>query len=128
MSVDVGSSSRPKPVSQVLPRNKSWKPRPECCICRIPQRIRKVRQDAYTPQVISIGPFHYGKKNLRDMENLKKRLVSKFFERTTDEKRKEVLAFIRAQEQKIPNSYAGPCKLGSPEYTEMILHDAIFII
>ncbi len=47
--------------------------REECCIYTVPHLIRKVNDDAYTPNLISIGPFHHDKGNLRNMENLKKR-------------------------------------------------------
>ena len=41
--------------------------RPECCIYRVPQKLRKVNEDAYAPMLISIGPFHQGKENLKKM-------------------------------------------------------------
>ncbi|KAB1225068.1 hypothetical protein CJ030_MR1G005403 [Morella rubra] len=47
--------------------------RPECCIYRVPKKLRKVNKDAYTPKLISIGPLHHRRKELRDMENLKVR-------------------------------------------------------
>ncbi|XP_031272556.1 UPF0481 protein At3g47200-like [Pistacia vera] len=103
-------------------------PGPECCIYRVPKRIRKVNEEAYTPQVISIGPFHYGKKELEDMEKQKGRYVRAFFKRTTCKKHEQVLAFVRDHEQQIRNCYAETCKLQSREYVMMILHDAIFII
>ncbi|KAL2346742.1 hypothetical protein Fmac_000742 [Flemingia macrophylla] len=31
----------------------------ECCIYRVPFHIRKLNEDAYTPDVVSIGPFHH---------------------------------------------------------------------
>ncbi|XP_062177918.1 uncharacterized protein LOC133882718 [Alnus glutinosa] len=33
---------------------------PECCIYKVPSDLRKMNEEAYTPQVISIGPFHHG--------------------------------------------------------------------
>lgn len=44
---------------------------PECCIYRVPQNIRNVNEDAYTPKEISIGPFHHGKENLKKNEEMK---------------------------------------------------------
>ncbi|CAL2234810.1 unnamed protein product [Prunus armeniaca] len=35
-----------------------------CCIYRVPERLRLVNENAYTPQVVSIGPLHHGKKGL----------------------------------------------------------------
>ena len=45
----------------------------ECCTYRVPQRLRQVKEEAYTPKLISIGPFHHDKEELRDMEALKLR-------------------------------------------------------
>ena len=43
----------------------------ECRIKRIPDHLRKVNEQAYTPTIISIGLFHYYNKNLRTMEKFK---------------------------------------------------------
>ena len=48
---------------------------PSCCIYKVPERLRCVNEKAYTPQVVSIGPIHHGKKGLEDMEEHKKRKV-----------------------------------------------------
>ena len=45
--------------------------RPECSIYRVPLELRRVNSDAYTPMLISIGPFHRKDGNLKNMENLK---------------------------------------------------------
>ena len=42
----------------------------ECCIYRVPNSFRKVRPEAYTPQLISIGPLHYGDAKLQIMREL----------------------------------------------------------
>ena len=46
---------------------------PECCIYRAPKRLRNINKEAYTPKLISIGPFHLGDPELREMEMLKVR-------------------------------------------------------
>ncbi|XP_031271972.1 UPF0481 protein At3g47200-like [Pistacia vera] len=99
-----------------------------CCIYRVPKHIRKVNEEAYTPQIVSIGPFHYGKEELEFTEKQKGRYVREFSRRTTDEKCEQVLAFVKYNEKRIRNSYAETCKLESHEYVKMILRDAIFII
>ena len=47
-------------------------PSPECCIYRVPERSWKLHRKAFTPRVVSIGPFHHGKENLKAMEDQKK--------------------------------------------------------
>ncbi|XP_031273365.1 UPF0481 protein At3g47200-like [Pistacia vera] len=100
----------------------------DCCIYRVPTRIRKVNEETYTPQAISIGPFHHQKTELGIMENLKEGYVDHFFSRTTLEKREKVLAFIQEHELKIRDCYSEPCTLNNDDYVTMILRDAIFII
>ena len=48
---------------------------PECCIYRVPKNLRQINKEAYSPKLISIGPFHHGKDEVRDMEKLKVRYL-----------------------------------------------------
>ena len=54
----------------------------ECCIYRVPHEIRKLNQAAYTPKVVSIGPFHHGDTKLLEMEGHKRVYCLKFIERS----------------------------------------------
>ncbi|CAL2240903.1 unnamed protein product [Prunus armeniaca] len=55
------------------------------CIYRVPNKLRKVNEAAYTPQLISIGPFHHGKPELKDMENHKRIYCENFFTGTINQ-------------------------------------------
>ncbi|CAL8121106.1 unnamed protein product [Prunus armeniaca] len=55
------------------------------CIYRVPSKLRKVNEAAYTPQLLSIGPFHHGKPELKDMETHKKIYYENFLARWTIE-------------------------------------------
>ena len=72
----------------------------ERCIYRVPQRLRQVKQEAYTPKLISIGPFHHGKEELRDMETLKLRYYIEFCRRTEKEPQ-DIARVVANREQKI---------------------------
>jgi hypothetical protein len=65
-------------ITEMLERSEPPPLSPECCICRVPHVIRKLNEEAYTPQVISIGPFHHGNKILETMEMVKVRYFKKF--------------------------------------------------
>ena len=39
-----------------------------CRIYKVPYYLRKVNKDAYTPQVISIGPIHHDEERFQTME------------------------------------------------------------
>ncbi|KAJ4705211.1 hypothetical protein OWV82_022019 [Melia azedarach] len=103
-------------------------PQPECCIYKVPKDLRKIKEDAYTPQVISIGPLHHGKEELSDMEKQKIRLKREFIKRITKKTWQELITFIEMQEQYIRNCYEEMPKFKKLEFVRMILYDAIFII
>jgi hypothetical protein len=42
-----------------------------CCIYRVPNKLRQVNKEAYTPKLVSIGPFHHGLEELKGMEKQK---------------------------------------------------------
>ncbi|KAG2669217.1 hypothetical protein I3760_14G024200 [Carya illinoinensis] len=100
---------------------------PECCIYRVPKKLRKVNKDAYTPKLVSIGPLHHCKRELKDMEKQKLRYLKEFCDRTK-KKQEDLALIIREKEVKIRHCYAEPSRLGSREFVNMILMDGIFII
>jgi hypothetical protein len=53
----------------------------ECCIYRVPNSLRDRNPEAYTPQLISIGPFHHNDERLETMETLKRRYQGEFLKR-----------------------------------------------
>ncbi|KAH1128269.1 hypothetical protein GLYMA_06G304800v4 [Glycine max] len=54
----------------------------ECCIYKVPLSIRRHNEEAYTPEVVSIGPFHHGHPHLQDMEKHKLFYSKAFLKRT----------------------------------------------
>jgi hypothetical protein len=64
------------------------------CIYRVPKQLRKVNEEAYTPKLVSIGPFHHihrksdkekYKLDLKDMEEHKLKYLDDFLKRTKRE-------------------------------------------
>ncbi|XP_019088326.1 PREDICTED: uncharacterized protein LOC104721636 isoform X2 [Camelina sativa] len=45
-----------------------------CCIYKVPNKLRILNPDAYTPRLVSFGPLHHGKEELQAMEEHKYRL------------------------------------------------------
>ncbi|KAH8484601.1 hypothetical protein H0E87_028908 [Populus deltoides] len=102
-----------------------------CCIYRVPNSFRKVRPEAYTPKLISIGPLHRGDERLKDMEEQKLRYFKGFSERNGMDKKKieDLLIIIQDKEPCIRASYSENfSEITSSEFIEMILLDAVFII
>ncbi|XP_059435364.1 UPF0481 protein At3g47200-like [Corylus avellana] len=100
---------------------------PECCIYRIPKQLRMVKVEAYTPKLVSIGPFHHRAAELKDMEKHKQRYLKHFLTRAWKSE-EDLLKFIKDREVKIRHSYSEDCELESGNFVQMILLDAIFII
>ena len=65
-------------------RNLSYYNLCEWSIYKVPSRLRELNKDAYTPRVVSIGPFHSGQEKLEDMEVHKTRYMRSLINRTTD--------------------------------------------
>ncbi|KAL6289832.1 hypothetical protein ACE6H2_007342 [Prunus campanulata] len=115
-------------TSRARSEQKSYEPQlpDKWCIYRVPKKLRKTNEAAYTPQLLSIGPLHHGKSELKDMETYKKMYYEKFCERCT--KRKDKLyGFIGDRKKSILHCYAGTTELGY-NIVDVILVDACFII
>ncbi|XP_021800110.1 UPF0481 protein At3g47200-like isoform X3 [Prunus avium] len=76
-----------------------------CCIYRVPERLRRVSEKAYTPQVVSIGPLHHGKEGLKAMEDHKKRYLQDYIRRTRVSLA-DYVQKVKAQEAKLRSCYA----------------------
>ncbi|KAH1151673.1 hypothetical protein GYH30_045257 [Glycine max] len=103
------------------------------CIFRVPPAIRENNPKAYTPQMVSIGPFHKardaGKEDsiFESMEELKENYLKAFLNRT----QVPVGTFVdklQKSEDKIRRCYAVHIKYKSDDFLKMILIDACFII
>ncbi|TKY46104.1 UPF0481 protein [Spatholobus suberectus] len=103
------------------------------CIYRVPHRIRETNPKAYTPRIVSIGPFHkardVGKVDniLESMEELKMKYLKGFLYRTQIPIRQFVDELKRLEES-IRSCYAAPIEYNSDDFLKMILIDACFII
>ncbi|XP_043712589.1 UPF0481 protein At3g47200-like [Telopea speciosissima] len=102
------------------------------CIYRVPQYLR-VGDDygkadkAFVPQIVSLGPYHHGRKNLRDMDRHKWRSLHQILKRTHQDV-KLYLDSIREVEEKARACYEGPIPLSSNEFVEMMVLDGCFVL
>uniref|UniRef100_A0A2N9H9K3 Uncharacterized protein n=1 Tax=Fagus sylvatica TaxID=28930 RepID=A0A2N9H9K3_FAGSY len=104
--------------------------RPECCIYKVPKRLREVKKEAYAPKLISIGPVHRHNKelNLEEMEMLKLKYFKEFFDRTS-KVQKDFANIVEENKGKIRHCYEASIKMPDDKaFKEMILLDSIFII
>ncbi|XP_062082822.1 UPF0481 protein At3g47200-like [Humulus lupulus] len=104
---------------------KKWS---ECVIYRVPRKLRKVNESTFTPQLVSIGPFHHGRNELKGMEPHKEKYLDDFCKRT--ERTKEDLGnFVRDHSTEILAAYAGTIEeIPLQVFDQMILRDSCFIL
>jgi len=100
---------------------------PKCCIYRVPHDLRRLNEEAYTPQFISIGPFHHRDKRLKTMEKLKVRYFKQFVKKATLNVKK-LVGIVRDKEGDVRRCYAESIQLSSDDCVKLILVDASFII
>ncbi|XP_030534127.1 UPF0481 protein At3g47200-like [Rhodamnia argentea] len=99
----------------------------ECCIYRVPEKLRRANEEAYTPQVVSIGPFHRDKPVLQLREEIKLRYLKGFLSQIED----DLLActrMIKRSEDRIRQCYQESLNQSREEFVEMILVDAVFVV
>ncbi|KAJ0084539.1 hypothetical protein Patl1_29647 [Pistacia atlantica] len=60
----------------------------KCTIHCVQENVRRLDEKAYTPRIVSIGPIHHGKLELKAMEEYKRRYLQQFLERTNQLKEK----------------------------------------
>ncbi|XP_058727902.1 UPF0481 protein At3g47200-like [Vicia villosa] len=101
-------------------------------IYKVPPRIRQANPQAYTPQVISIGPFHspHGSTSdniLHQMEQLKLKYLKGFLNRT-NLSLDDLVSKFQEWENRIRNCYAGLFSFNSKDFLKIIIVDACFII
>nr|XP_015903079.2 UPF0481 protein At3g47200-like [Ziziphus jujuba var. spinosa]XP_024923928.2 UPF0481 protein At3g47200-like [Ziziphus jujuba var. spinosa] len=107
---------------------KSLPPLPsERTIYRVPDRMRLANEKAYTPQVVSIGPFHHGKDSLKTMEEHKMRYLEDYLQRT-DESLENYIKIVKESEPRLRSCYAETIGFKSDEFVKIILVDSAFII
>jgi hypothetical protein len=98
-----------------------------CCIYRVPERLRELNEKAYTPRVVSIGPLHHGKENLKAMEDHKIMYLQPFLEQSKVSV-EDLINIIKDNEKDLRQSYAETIDLSGKDFATMIVLDAVFII
>ncbi|KAL4655087.1 hypothetical protein ACB092_01G425600 [Castanea dentata] len=101
------------------------------CIYMVPGHLRKVNAKAYTPTLISIGPYHHRDSRFKTMEKLKLRYVKRFRDREESKDSdllKKLLTTIDEKKEDIRSCYSDSFSFADDYFVKMILVDAIFIL
>uniref|UniRef100_A0A6N2MAC9 Uncharacterized protein n=1 Tax=Salix viminalis TaxID=40686 RepID=A0A6N2MAC9_SALVM len=100
----------------------------ECSIYTVPKRLRGLKEYAYTPQIVSIGPIHHGKEELKEMEVHKKLYLQEFL-KWGEVSVEECIAAVAESEIRLRNCYADNFeKITTEDFVKMMLLDSSFII
>ncbi|KAK6926654.1 Protein of unknown function DUF247, plant [Dillenia turbinata] len=98
-----------------------------CCIFRVPQSLVEINEKAYQPHVVSIGPYHHGRENLKMIEQHKGRFLGSLVSRSRvglDEYYKA----IASREGEIRDCYSETINYDSNDFIKMLVLDGCFII
>ncbi|MED6151474.1 hypothetical protein PIB30_082912 [Stylosanthes scabra] len=98
------------------------------CIYKVPHEIRKLKEDAYTPKIISIGPFHHGDDKLQNMEEQKPICCTEFLERSETKDSASFVSCVQELEAKIRDCYSDDTKFSEEDLVTVILTDCYFIL
>ncbi|GLJ54678.1 hypothetical protein SUGI_1174600 [Cryptomeria japonica] len=101
-------------------------------IFRVPRLPRDSKDRLYNPHLVSIGPFHYGKKELQGMENTKSEAVRRMQKRIQRSNphvsiKSIVEKRILLKDNKIRKFYGEHIPLTSIELAWMVTRDACFV-
>ncbi|KAI5596210.1 hypothetical protein BDE02_03G191200 [Populus trichocarpa] len=89
-----------------------------CRIYRVPERLRKLNEKAYTPRA----------ENLKAMEDYKIMYLQQFLEQNLFVSVEDLINIIKENETELRDSYAETIDLSKKDFVTMILLDAVFII
>ncbi|CAL2274668.1 unnamed protein product [Prunus armeniaca] len=118
-------------VSSIRGRIQQQPPRPACsCIFRIPTVLRRHNEKAFLPDLISIGPFHHGEKDLQVMEEIKLWYLHCLLDRnpTSETSLENLVEAIKSMEQHCRDCYEERIDMSSEKFVEMMVVDGCFII
>ncbi|KAL2346745.1 hypothetical protein Fmac_000745 [Flemingia macrophylla] len=100
----------------------------ECCIYKVPFDIRRLKAGAYTPKVVSIGPFHHNRHlRLQNMERHKLNYCKAFLQRTNTTS-DTWIRYIEAVENNVRRCYSESLDFSEEELVKIIFVDSGFIL
>ncbi|KAJ6393042.1 hypothetical protein OIU77_022509 [Salix suchowensis] len=99
-----------------------------CSIFKVPRVLRSVNDRAYEPEILSIGPYHRGKDDLKMMEEHKMHYLKMFLQRRPGNSLTSYVAAMRGLEERARQYYHQPVSLDKDAFVEMLLLDGCFIV
>ncbi|CAK9134993.1 unnamed protein product [Ilex paraguariensis] len=97
------------------------------CIYRVPHCLREGDDKAYIPQIVSLGPYHHGRRRLRNMDRHKWRSLDHILRRRNQDI-KLYLDSVKELEERARACYEGAISFSSNEFVEMMVLDGCFVL
>ena len=98
-------------------------------IFRIPAHVREVDDRAYSPRIVSIGPFHHKEEALRAFEDQKERFLRRLQKRMSSGSEVHLENAMKEMEEKTRECYAEDFgDVESDDFVRMMLLDGCFIV
>ncbi|KAL7133551.1 hypothetical protein ABFS83_12G148500 [Erythranthe nasuta] len=112
---------------QILSRSAG---RSTCSIFRVPQSLIDINGRCYQPHIVSVGPFHHGKPNLKMIEEHKWRFLGSLLKRTRTKPLilEDLLKSVQPLESKARECYSTAINFSVDEFTEMLVLDGCFVV
>ncbi|KAK7395166.1 hypothetical protein VNO78_15712 [Psophocarpus tetragonolobus] len=100
----------------------------ECCIYKVPSHIRRLNEDAYTPKVVSIGPFHHNTNPLLHSMERHKLIYCKAFLERTETNWDKWIHYIEEVQLEFRSCYSDTLEFSKEELVKIIFVDSGFIL
>ncbi|RWR96975.1 UPF0481-like protein [Cinnamomum micranthum f. kanehirae] len=97
-------------------------------IYKVPERLRRGKEDAFEPRIVSFGPYHHGKPNLQAMEKYKWSFLEVILSFRPQIPWERYIEAIKEEEAKIRTCYTDNFDIDSEEFVEMMLIDGCFLV
>ncbi|TKY65857.1 UPF0481 protein [Spatholobus suberectus] len=100
-------------------------------ICIVPDELRKWNEDAYAPNVVSVGPRYKGRRELLQMEEIKWRCMLSLLNRTKQDAREGLETCMQAMlelDAAVRASYGEEIKLDRYDLATIMVYDGCFLL
>ncbi|CDO99347.1 unnamed protein product [Coffea canephora] len=97
-------------------------------IFKIHGQLRSENEEAYEPQVVSIGPYHHGKPKLKEMEKHKLRYFNELLRRRGESSAEKYIIALADLQDQARRYYAEEINLTDVDFVDMLCLDGCFVI
>ncbi|GMP84591.1 hypothetical protein CsSME_00038059 [Camellia sinensis var. sinensis] len=101
------------------------------CIFRAPQSFREISgKAAIDPEMVSIGPYHHGKDQVRRFESYKCQYLCSLLSRTEamGVDLRQLMKAMKGLESEARSCYSEPIPMSSKDFIDMMVLDGCFIV